>query len=221
MFKKQPIRVLWGAPADAYDGRVLDVFDVIEGGRVVAAGPCRCGEACEFLRGALQVVAQLGSSPGEGKQLLHLWTVVFGSAGQEQSPAALAVCTSNVPSSAPSPQPSDVPSSKLSSQPSTLTAGGWDRVDAEVDATGMQAPARIPAQAPAHMPAPVKASAPAPTQIPALPIPAAGVPSVPAPAPTGVHAPAPAPTAAHVPALTAKAAAVPVTASVVQPATGP
>ena len=131
--------------------QMMGVFDAIEGGRVVAAAAgivkalrsCRCDKAREFLQDALQVVAQLGSSPGEEKQLLHLWTVVFESAGQEQSPAALAVCTSDVPSSAPSSQPSDVPSSKLSSQPSTLAAGGWDRVDAEVDAAGMQAQARI------------------------------------------------------------------------------
>ena len=38
------------------------------------------------------MVAQLGSLPEEGKQLLYLWTVVFGSVGQEQSAAALAVC---------------------------------------------------------------------------------------------------------------------------------
>ena len=81
---------------------MMDAFDVIEGGCVVAAAAgiaaalrsCMtlCGEDREFLRDALQVVAQLGSSPEEKRQLLHLWTVVFGSVGQEQSAAALAVC---------------------------------------------------------------------------------------------------------------------------------
>ena len=58
----------------------MNAFDVVEGGRVVAAAPgivtalgaCRCDEANEFLRDALQVVTQLGRSPGEGRQLLHV-----------------------------------------------------------------------------------------------------------------------------------------------------
>ena len=52
---------------------MIAVFGLIESGCVVdaaagivaALGSCRCDEAREFLRGALQVVAQFGSSPGE------------------------------------------------------------------------------------------------------------------------------------------------------------
>ena len=66
-------------------------------GIVTALSSCRRDDAREFLRDALQVVAQLGSSPGEGRPLLHLWTVVLifrfvGQDSQEQSAAALAVC---------------------------------------------------------------------------------------------------------------------------------
>ena len=73
--------------------QMMDVFDVIEGGRVVAAAAgvvtalrscrCTCDEPREFLRDALEVVAQLGSSPEEERQLQYLWLV-----GQEQSASA-------------------------------------------------------------------------------------------------------------------------------------
>ena len=60
--------------------QMMNVFDVTEGGRVVAAaagivaalGSCGCDEASEFLRDALQVVTQLGRPPGEERQLLHM-----------------------------------------------------------------------------------------------------------------------------------------------------
>ena len=68
---------------------MMDAFDVIEGGCVVAAAgivaalrSCKCGGRRGLLRDALDVVAQLGDSPGgEEEQLLRLWTAGVGSAG--------------------------------------------------------------------------------------------------------------------------------------------
>ena len=67
--------VVQGAANVCYCGEnkhMMDVFDVIEGGSVVAAAgivtarrSCRCDEAREFLRDALQVVAQLGETREE------------------------------------------------------------------------------------------------------------------------------------------------------------
>ena len=59
---------------------MMDVFGVIEGGCVVAAAAgiaaallsCKCDGSRGLLRDALDVVAQLGDSPGEGEQLLRL-----------------------------------------------------------------------------------------------------------------------------------------------------
>jgi hypothetical protein len=72
---------------------MMAVFGLMESGRVVdaaagivaALGLCKCDEALKFLRDALEVVAQLGGSPEEKRQLQYLWVV-----GQEQSTAALA-----------------------------------------------------------------------------------------------------------------------------------
>ena len=50
-------------------------------GIVAALGSCKCDEALEFLWDALEVMSQLGSSPEEERQLLHLWAVAFGSVG--------------------------------------------------------------------------------------------------------------------------------------------
>ena len=55
---------------------VVGVFDASEGGRVVAVAAgivtalrsCKCDGSHGLLRGALDVVAQLGGSPGEGEQ---------------------------------------------------------------------------------------------------------------------------------------------------------
>ena len=79
---------------------MMDAFDVIEGGRVVAAAArivatlrsCKCDGSRGLLRDALDVVAQLGDSPGEEEQLLRLWTAGVGYVGQEQSATDLAVC---------------------------------------------------------------------------------------------------------------------------------
>ena len=79
---------------------MVDAFDVIEGGCVVAAAAgiaaallsCKCDGSRGLLLEALDVVAQLGDSPGKGGQLLRLWTAGVGSVGHEQSAAALAVC---------------------------------------------------------------------------------------------------------------------------------
>ena len=80
--------------------QLMDAFDAIEGDCVVAAAAgivaallsCKCDWSRGLLLEALDVVAQLGDSPGEEEQLLRLWTAGVGSAGQEQSAAALAVC---------------------------------------------------------------------------------------------------------------------------------
>ena len=80
--------------------QLMDAFDAIEGDCVVAAAAgivaallsCKCDRSRGLLLEALDVVAQLGDSPGEEEQLLRLWTAGVGSAGQEQSAAALAVC---------------------------------------------------------------------------------------------------------------------------------
>ena len=78
----------------------MDAFDVVEGGCVVAAAAgivtalrsCKCGGSRGLLRDALDVVAQLGDSPGEEKQLLRLWTAGVSSVGQGQSAVVLAAC---------------------------------------------------------------------------------------------------------------------------------
>ena len=65
----QPTRVPVGSTPRA----MMAVFGLIESGCVVdaaativtALGSCRCDKAREFLRDALQVVAQLGGSPEE------------------------------------------------------------------------------------------------------------------------------------------------------------
>ena len=90
---------------------MMDAFDIIAGGCVVAAAagiivaalrPCKCdgSRGHGLLRDALDVVAQLGDSPGELEQLLRLWTAGVGSVGQEQWGASLAVCvdTGGLPS---------------------------------------------------------------------------------------------------------------------------
>ena len=105
--------------------QMMDVFDVIEGGRVVAAAAgivtalrsCRCDEAREFLRDALQVVVQLGETRGEREHLLHMERVavmIAHARGDHAQP-------SDVPSSAPPSQPPNVifPPGVPSSQPSS------------------------------------------------------------------------------------------------------
>ena len=74
--------------------QMMDMFDVIEGGRVVTAAAgiaaalrsCKCDGSRGLLRDALDVVAQLGDSPGEEEQLLRLWTAGVGSAGRGNRP---------------------------------------------------------------------------------------------------------------------------------------
>ena len=82
--------VLWRAPAD--DGRVRRYRGRLCGRRrgrycgvAAALLSCKCDGSRGLLRDALDVVAQLGDSPGEGEQLLRLWAAGLGSAGQEQS----------------------------------------------------------------------------------------------------------------------------------------
>ena len=80
--------------------QLMGAFEAVEGDCVVAAAAgivaallsCKCDRSRGLLLEALDVVAQLGDSPGEEEQLLRLWTAGVGSAGQEQSAAALAVC---------------------------------------------------------------------------------------------------------------------------------
>ena len=71
--------------------RVEGAFDVIAG---IAAAllSCKCDGSRGLLLEALDVVAQLGDSPGEEEQLLRLCTAGIRSSGHEQSAAALAVC---------------------------------------------------------------------------------------------------------------------------------
>ena len=63
---------------------------VVEAAAAIVAvlGSCKCDESCAFLWDALDVVAQLGRSPDEEKQLVFLWTASVRPAEQEQSTAA-------------------------------------------------------------------------------------------------------------------------------------
>ena len=51
----------------------------------VALRPCKCGGSRALLRDALDVVAQLGNSPGEEEQLLRLWAAGVGHVGRGRS----------------------------------------------------------------------------------------------------------------------------------------